>query len=88
MKIIVGLGQETITENGRVVPSGSYEALYDCVRGLHGYDDAKNMNRYDALRLNERLIERAVTNADEADADIGFVEHRGKTCHIQLFPTK
>lgn len=84
MRIEITLNQETTTENGRVVPSGLYVAEYNAASGVHGYDSS-DMDKYDALRLNQKLINRAIDNAEDNDSDEGTGNLKEKTCSVKLF---
>ena len=41
-------------------------AEYNALQMVHGYDSS-DMDRYDAIRLNERVIGRAIDDAEEND---------------------
>lgn len=84
MKIQITLHNTTLTENGRTVPAGTFEAEYNAAHGVHGYDSS-NIDKYDSLRLNERLIIRAICNAEDASSDTGVGNLRERTCSIRLF---
>jgi hypothetical protein len=83
MKIEITLNQSTATENGRIIPAGTFTAEYNALRGLQF--DSSDMARYDALRLNERLIISAICAAEESGSDVGAGERKNKSCAIRLF---
>ena len=91
MKIQITLNQETVTENGRIVPAGTWEAEYNGANGVHGYDSS-DMDKYDALRLNVGLIDRAISDAEDNDKGQfileGFGTRKEKTCSVKLFTAR
>ena len=91
MRIEITLNQETITESGRVVPAGIYEAEYNEFNGVHGYDSS-DIDRYDSLRLNQRLIIRAICAAEDNDNGQKILEGSGslgeKKCTVKLFTSR
>jgi len=88
MKIEITLNQETVTETGRVVPSGVYVAEYNVLNDVHGYD-SQDIDKYDAIRLNEKLINRAIGNAEDNCNGQEIIEGTGslkeKTCYVKLY---
>lgn len=91
MKIEITLHQDTTTENGNTVPAGTYIAEYNALQMVHGYDSS-DMDRYDAIRLNERVIGRAIDDAEENDNGQkileGTGEFKGKSCSVKLFTSR
>ena len=91
MKIEITLNQTTITESGRVVPAGIYTAEYNELNGVHGYDSG-DLDKYDSLRLNERLIIRAICDAEDNDNGQKILEGSGylgeKKCTVKLFTSR
>lgn len=88
MRIEITLHQTTTTEDGRIVPGGTYVAEHDQLNGVHGYDSS-DMDRYDSIRLNGRLIDRAIDDADENDNGQQVLEgtgtFKGGSCFVRLF---
>jgi hypothetical protein len=82
MKIEIKLNHPTLTENGRSIPAGVFMAEYDALRGLQF--DSSDMERYDALRLNEIIIIRAIFDAEKSGSDVGTSERKNKSCAIRL----
>ena len=83
MKIEITLNHETTTENGQIIQPATYTAEYNAARGV--IFDSKEIEKYNALRLNEKLINRAIINAEENNLDNGNGEFKGNTCSIKLF---
>lgn len=88
MKIEITLHQETITETGRVIPHGAYSAEYNALSNNAEPSLDLGQENYDAVRLNQRMIGRAVDDAFENGSGMvlfGNGSFKGKTCSIKLF---
>lgn len=95
MKIEITLHNETTTEDGRTVPAGIYSGEYNPASGeVSSAQRARDdMDAYDAIRLNQRLIGRAIDDADENDNAVqtvleGSGEFRGRTCRVKMFTSR
>ena len=87
MKIEITINQETIAENGRIVPAGIYTAEYNALSNNAQPSLDNGQDNYDAVRLNARLIGRAVDDAFENGSGsilCGNGSFKSSTCSVKL----
>ena len=73
------------------ITGGTFDKEYNELNGVHGYDSS-DLDKYDSLRLNERLIIRAICDAEDNDNGQKILEGSGslgeKKCTVKLFTSR